>query len=200
MEIMPRCPKSYLLGYFFGDGSMKKAGKYFQACFYCNPEDLERVDAAAKKLGVSMNWQVSVKGKSVMVATWPARMREYLGLSLLERETCYTRRLSMIPGETDRVSFLEGFWDADGFVSRRDRPGRTKPSTKVGVFIVNHGLAKDLGEWLEGMGFRPHVKVGFNGKGESTAQVTINSRDYAKFKETFTLQYKKQSVLNELDT
>lgn len=198
MELDSHCPRSYLLGFFFGDGSSKSVGKYYQHCFYCCPEDLQRVDENAKLIGVELNWRVSVKGKTVMVATWPSAKRGLLGLEGLQGSNCYSRRLSMAPIWVDWHSFMEGFWDADGFVSIRPRKESKSMNKKLGIFIVNKGLATDIRDKMVGWGFDPTLNLGFNGRGESTAQVTIVSKDYPRFRSLFKLQAKKQAMLDSL--
>lgn len=196
MHFVSKCPRSYLLGYFFGDGSMKNVRGYYQACIYASPEDKTRVENNAEALGVKLNWRISVKGKTVEVATWPSKLKHLIGIDLLEGFNCYTRRLSMTPSWVDWVSFLEGFWDADGVVYAKPRKLGQGLNKKISIFIVNKELIKDINQIMVGMGFDPSLCFGKNGRGESTAQLVLVSKDYKKFRDTFKLQKKKQDKLD----
>ena len=131
---------------------MKNARGYYQACFYVNPEDKLRVGSNAEAIGVQLKWGISVKGKTVEVATWPSQLRSLLGLDSLAGANCYSRRLSMAPSWVDWVSFLEGFWDADGVVYVRPRKVGPSLNKKISLFIVNVDLIRDIDVVMRGMG------------------------------------------------
>lgn len=208
-RLIASCPKSYLLGFYYGDGSCgthkkgTRSGRTYLTednhsfVFVCNPDDKERVHENAKYLGVALKWRDCPLRRNdtiqVSMATWPTEFRDLIGLNPLKGKSKRDRTLNDLPDWIELKSFISGYWDADGHVGliyrdtvRKDGSIRRDVAKRLIIKVGSASLRKELEDLFRSLGMNPYL---------DKRALRINSKDYSRFKEVVLLMPKKQKLL-----
>jgi len=98
-------------------------------------------------------------------------------------------------GGSNALSFIEGLWDSDGTVYVGVQKAGTR-IYRIAYTAKDLLLTEDVSRLLQQFGFIPKITKSVRRDGGEQYALVVNGYDYGRFKLLFSLQEKKQKILD----
>lgn len=192
------CPRSYLHGFFLGDGAVNIIKEKYRSYFLCaHPNDISRVNENLLALGGTPEWKRYNQSELAFQFYIPKSLERDIGLDEVAVRSV-DRRIPTVSWLCEK-SFIEGLWDSDGYLTMGKEVTSlgTRRCRVIGLEMTALSLVSEIASLFKGYGWSPRVDDRQRKTWKPVRSVRLTSTDFEGFKQRFLLQPEKQSRLEE---
>jgi intein/homing endonuclease len=174
----------WLIGYYFGDGSICDSKMSVSLAMGATDTDIAaKIAAIAKDLGLSAKYSAVERslpsgypGRSASSTINSCSLIRWFRLLGIGASNAHEKRLPASVfslGLSDRISFLSGFFAADGYLKPPD-------SNPIGLHLCQRALLEDTKLLLHTVGIRSTLRGPYTNKGFTSYRLDVPASDWAR--------------------